>query len=374
VAHYIVQFTKGGARLKTGLTRQARDLLRLGLWGVPPTAQLKMQPRSGDGVLVAVGAPDRVFVGDAVVASGYHRFNEEEAARFPTTLSYDHGLSLIQVRVWSRALPVMAVWPQTAAAMSNPGALWFGTLTELRSADAASITAIGMRSEGTAPEDEYAGTSYDTNTALGDHERDQILAFLKRGLSASEVSGRLGIPVMRVAAVKAHATMGTYGDRSREGERRHGAVDDRPRADRSRAADTRSPDRERDEILVLLARGLPSSRIAQRLGIPTMRVAAIKAHMTMGTYSRYPAGGASPDAPTAGRPLPVSRGAGSAGASTDPDGATAPVPQASGARATPPPRPVSASTWPRPARASISSPSTASARLSQPRAASPSTR
>ena len=127
MGHYIVHFTKGGAKLKTGLARQARDLLRLGLWGVPPTAQLKMNARRGDGVLVAIGAPDRLFVGDAVVAFGYHRFSEEEAARFPSTLSYDIGLSLTQVRVWPRALPVMAVWPKTGAAVSNPGALWFGT-------------------------------------------------------------------------------------------------------------------------------------------------------------------------------------------------------------------------------------------------------
>jgi hypothetical protein len=95
-----------------------------------------------------------VFVGDAVAAYGYHRFNEAEAAGFPSPLSYDSGLSLTQVPVWPRALPVMAVWPKTAAAVSNPGALWFGTLTELRSADAAIITAIGRQSEGSAPEDE----------------------------------------------------------------------------------------------------------------------------------------------------------------------------------------------------------------------------
>jgi Protein of unknown function (DUF429) len=216
VAHYIVQFTKGGAKLKTGLTRQARDLLRLGLWGVPPTAQLKMRPRPGDGVLVAVGSPDRVFIGTAVVAHGYHRFNEEEAARFPSTLSYDSGLSLTQVRVWPRALPLMGAWPKTAAAVSNPGALWFGTLTQLRSADAAIIKAIGRQSEGTAAEDEDR-TSYDTNTPLGDQERDEILAFLERGLSSSEIARRLEIPVMRVAAIKAHMTMGTYGQHPTSG-------------------------------------------------------------------------------------------------------------------------------------------------------------
>ena len=152
MAHYILQFTKGGAKLKTGLTGQAQALLHLGLWGVPPTTQLRMQVKPGDGVLAAAGSPERVFVGDAVVASGYHRFSEEEAARFPSTLSYDSGLALTQVRIWPRALRVMSVWPKTAAAGSNPGALWFGTLTKLRSADAAIITAIGR--QGIAPEDE----------------------------------------------------------------------------------------------------------------------------------------------------------------------------------------------------------------------------
>ena len=78
-------------------------------------------------MLVAVGSPDRVFVADAVVASGYHRF-DDEASRFPRSLSYDSGLTLTDVRIWPDALSIMEVWPKTAAAGSNPGALWFGTL------------------------------------------------------------------------------------------------------------------------------------------------------------------------------------------------------------------------------------------------------
>ena len=62
----------------------------------------------------------------------------------------------------------------------------------------------------TAPEDEDEG-SYGTNTPLGDQERDEILAFLERGLSSSQIARRLEIPVMRVAAIKAHRTMGAYG-------------------------------------------------------------------------------------------------------------------------------------------------------------------
>jgi hypothetical protein len=206
VVHYIVQFTKSGAKLKAGLARQARELLRVGLWGVPTTAQLKMLPRPGDGILVAVGSPDRVFVGDAIVASGYHRFDEEEAARFPATLSYDGGLSLTQVNVWPSALPVMAAWPKTTASVSNPGALWFGAVTKLGSADAATITAARSQSGSTVPGE----SGFEANTRLGAPDRDEILALLDRGFSSSEIARRLEIPMMRVAAIKAHLTMGTY--------------------------------------------------------------------------------------------------------------------------------------------------------------------
>lgn len=85
---------RAAQKLKMGLTRQACDLLRLGRWGVPSTAQLKMHPRLGDGLVMAVGSPDRVFVGDAGVACGHNRFNDVEAARFPSTLSYASSLSL----------------------------------------------------------------------------------------------------------------------------------------------------------------------------------------------------------------------------------------------------------------------------------------
>jgi RecB family endonuclease NucS len=41
---------------------------------------------------------------------------------------------------------------------------------------------------------------------------------------------------------------------------------------------------ERTKILELLADGLSSEEIARRLGVPKMRAAAVKAHMTMGRY------------------------------------------------------------------------------------------
>jgi Endonuclease NucS len=49
---------------------------------------------------------------------------------------------------------------------------------------------------------------------ITDNERLQIRDLLSQGLSSDEVSRRLGVPKMRVAAIKAHITMGTYADAS----------------------------------------------------------------------------------------------------------------------------------------------------------------
>lgn len=160
-------------------------------------------------MLVAVGSPDRVFVADAVVASGYHRF-DDEASRFPRSLSYDSGLTLTDVRIWPDALSIMEVWPKTAAAGSNPGALWFGTLTELDHADAAMITGPGRSGQQPGRADEDDGLVDRANTPLSSRERDEIRGRLTEGESSAEVANRLQIPVMRVAAIKAHMTMGTY--------------------------------------------------------------------------------------------------------------------------------------------------------------------
>ena len=47
-------------------------------------------------------------------------------------------------------------------------------------------------------------------------------------------------------------------------------------------------DEERAQVLALLRRGLPSGHIARQLGIPTARVAAYKANLTMGAYADQP--------------------------------------------------------------------------------------
>ena len=161
------------------------------------------------------GLPDRVFIGTAVVAHSYHRFNEEEAARFPTHAELrQRALSLTQVCVWPRALPVMAVWPKTAATGRTQGRSGSARLPSFPAPTQQSSQPSGGRAKRQRAEDDDEGTCYaDRSTPLGDQERDEDLGRLPRARTALVLRSPDGweIPMMRVAAIKAHVTMGTYG-------------------------------------------------------------------------------------------------------------------------------------------------------------------
>ena len=95
-------------------------------------------------------APERLFIGDGVVAVGYHRWSTGESERFPDWLGYDHGITLRDVRVWPRPLSLMSVWPHTIGARTNPRAQWFGGLIQLSASDADTI--LGPSARGVGPD------------------------------------------------------------------------------------------------------------------------------------------------------------------------------------------------------------------------------
>jgi hypothetical protein len=147
MASYVLNFTRSGTKDKQGMPAQARQLLEAGFWGIPPTAQLKGKIVAGDRVLAFVGAPDRVFVGDAVVKAGYHAWTPEEAAVYPGT--FEQGIALADARIWIKPVPIGSVWPQSQGFTTNPKPLWYGALASLSESDANLITKAGT-SEGAA--------------------------------------------------------------------------------------------------------------------------------------------------------------------------------------------------------------------------------
>lgn len=144
MAHYIAYATESGTSLPQKTKEQVISMLTSGLWGVPTSAQLKSKLLPGDGLIVAVGSPHREFVGDAVLGSRYRAFSTDEITAMPDGLEFEHGLTLSRVRVWSRAVPIEAVWSRVMAAATNPDALFLGAITTVRSPDAAIIVAEGV--------------------------------------------------------------------------------------------------------------------------------------------------------------------------------------------------------------------------------------
>jgi hypothetical protein len=125
--------------------------------GIPSTAQSKDKIAPGDRIVAFVGAPDRAFIGHAVVASPWHEWTDEEATVYPTVGTFSAGIALSDPVIWSKPLPLGAIWPSTQGAKTNPLARWYGTLARLSTADFDLIVDAGT--SGVADREEAAAAT-----------------------------------------------------------------------------------------------------------------------------------------------------------------------------------------------------------------------
>lgn len=156
MATWLLNFVKAGTPQKKQLTAQARSLLEVGLWGIPPASPATQKLKSGDRVIAYVGAPEKVFIGDAVIDEAYHAWTVEEAARYKITKTFDAGISLKEAKVWDRPVPLKDIWPTLAAAKNNPNAFMMGAAHALLEADGAQLLDAGRG--GMAPQPTTEGT------------------------------------------------------------------------------------------------------------------------------------------------------------------------------------------------------------------------
>lgn len=153
---WLLNFVKAGTPQKKQLTAQARSLLDVGLWGIPSTSPAARKLKSGDRVIAYVGAPEKVFIGDAVIDDAYHAWTPEEAARYKITKTFDAGISLKEAVVWDKPVPLKDIWPTLAAAKNNPNAFMMGATHALLEADGAQLLDAGRG--GMAPQPTTKGT------------------------------------------------------------------------------------------------------------------------------------------------------------------------------------------------------------------------
>jgi hypothetical protein len=174
IAHYIAYATEAGTRLSHKMKEQIVSMLTAGLWGVPGSAQLRTRLLPGDGLIIAVGSPHRVFIGDAVLGSRYRPFSDDELAALPAGLEFDHGVTLTRARVWPDSIPIEEIWVRVTAATSNPRAHFLGAINTVRSPDAATIVAEGTGRTGPGG----AGAAAFANTGAADAEDARIIAVM----------------------------------------------------------------------------------------------------------------------------------------------------------------------------------------------------
>ena len=90
-----------------------------------------------------VGAPEKVFVGDAVVEQGVHHFTSVELERFPSHLGFEFGLSLVDARTWPLSVSLNDVWHKTSRGNARP--MFREGICAFPEADAELIIARGRR-------------------------------------------------------------------------------------------------------------------------------------------------------------------------------------------------------------------------------------
>jgi hypothetical protein len=189
VADWILNFTKGGAKVKKQLPQQAREPLDIGLWGIPTTAQAKDKLAAGDRVLVYIGAPERVFIGHARIKAPWHEWSSSESESYPMNSTFAAGIALTDAEVWSKPVPLATVWPHTEGAKTNPGALWYGAAVRVAQNDFEAIVQVGQTAVSGQPL-----TTSSPNATGHEAAAKKPAATSSPGLRAALVSPANGLP------------------------------------------------------------------------------------------------------------------------------------------------------------------------------------
>ena len=106
---YILNSVIGEAK-GTALRDQARERLRVGMWGIDAGEPHLDALAAGDLVFIYLGAPRWEFVGRAELASAVHLWTPAEARTYPGDSS--SGVLLAQVEEWDPPVPMSAVLSQ----------------------------------------------------------------------------------------------------------------------------------------------------------------------------------------------------------------------------------------------------------------------
>jgi hypothetical protein len=138
MAHYLFNFVKAAAAKGSPLRDQAGKLLEMKLWGVGPKAPLRDGLAPGDLILAYVGAPEKLFIGQATVARGFHEWTPEEAIVYGQEAGghgFPAGVTFGDTEAWSKPVPIDSVWSGMPASKTNPNHVFLPGIVRIKEED-----------------------------------------------------------------------------------------------------------------------------------------------------------------------------------------------------------------------------------------------
>ncbi len=104
MAHYLFNLVKRDAADGSAVRELAAGFLGASMWGVDEDEPHRDALAAGDLVLIYLGAPDRVFIGRAELASAVHDWTPSEAQVYPG--DSPSRVLLAQVEEWDPPVPM----------------------------------------------------------------------------------------------------------------------------------------------------------------------------------------------------------------------------------------------------------------------------
>ena len=110
VAHYLFNLVSSDVAPRLVLRERAAEFLRVRMWGIDAGEPHRNALAVGDLVLVYLGAPERMFIGRAELASAVHDWTPSEAQVYPGDCA--GGVLLAEFEEWDPPVPMSAVLSQ----------------------------------------------------------------------------------------------------------------------------------------------------------------------------------------------------------------------------------------------------------------------
>ena len=107
VAHYLFNLVRGDAANGPALHELAAGFLGVSMWGIDAEEAHGHALAPGDQILIYLGAPERVFIGRAELASAVHDWTPSEAQAYPGDSA--RGVLLAQVEEWDPPVSMRTV-------------------------------------------------------------------------------------------------------------------------------------------------------------------------------------------------------------------------------------------------------------------------